>query len=82
MIRFLKALKDWTSPSYWAHRIGEKSGLYGWAMKKGEQNKPWYIQVGLILVIIVLFFFMSELQAGDNHVHIEQIGTDSDETVL
>ena len=40
MIRFLKALKDWTSPSYWAHRIGEKSGLYGWAMKKGEEKKP------------------------------------------
>ena len=35
MVRFLKALKDWTSPSYWAHRIGENSGLYGWAMKKG-----------------------------------------------
>ena len=57
MIRFLKALKDWTSPSYWAHRIGEKSGLYGWAMKKGEEKKPWYVQVSLILVIILLFFF-------------------------
>ena len=39
MIRFLKALKDWTSPSYWAHRIGEKSGLYGWAMKKRRREK-------------------------------------------
>ena len=82
MVRFLKALKDWTSPSYWAHRIGEKSGLYGWAMKKGEQKKPWYIQVGLALVIILLLFFMSELQAGDNHVHIDQVGTGGDEVTL
>ena len=82
MIRFLKALKDWTSPTYWANRIGEKSGLYGWAMKKGEQKKPWYIQVGLALVIILLLFFMSKLQAGDNHVHIDQVGTGGDEVTL
>ena len=28
IIRFLKTLKNWVDPNYWANRIGEKSGAY------------------------------------------------------
>ena len=80
--QFLKGLKNVVSPSYWANKIGENSGLYGWAIRKGEQKKPWYIQLALILVILLLFFFMAELQADDNHVHVDQVGTGGDEITL
>ena len=75
MIKFLKALKNWTSPSYWANRIGEKSGLYDKAKEYGKQEKSWYAKTLLILLIIVLFFFMAQLQADDNHVHIDQVSS-------
>ena len=82
VVKFLKGLKNVVSPSYWANKIGENSGLYGWAIRKGEQKKPWYVQVALILVILLLFFFMAELQADDNHVHVDQVGTGGDEITL
>lgn len=75
-------LKERISPDYWANRIGEKSGLYDKARAYGEKEKPWYIKLALILVIIVLFFFMAEIQAGDNHVHIDQVGNGGDEVTL
>ena len=74
-------LKERISPDYWANRIGEESGLYDKARVYGEKEKPWYIKLALILVIIVLFFFMAEIQAGDNHVHIEQVSNGDDTTV-
>ena len=74
-------LKERISPDYWANRIGEESGLYDKARVYGEKKKPWYIKLALILVIIVLFFFMAEIQAGDNHVHIEQVSNGDDTTV-
>lgn len=74
-------LKEWLDPDYWANRIGEGSGAYDKARAYSKKKKPWYIKPILIVLIILLVLFMSELQAGDNHVHIEQIA-DSDETVL
>lgn len=68
-------LKERLDPDYWANRIGEKTGLYDKARAYGEKEKPWYIKLLLILVIIFLFFFMSALQAGDNHVHIDQVNS-------
>ena len=35
MVKFLKALKNFVSPSYWAEKIGDKSGLYD----KAENSK-------------------------------------------
>ena len=32
MIKLLKKLKDWVSPSYWAELIGHKYGLWDWAL--------------------------------------------------
>ena len=55
---FLKGLKNAVSPDYWANRIGENSGLYDKAREYGKKEKPWYIQLGLILIIIVLFIFI------------------------
>ena len=75
MIKFIKKLKNAVSPDYWANRIGEKSGLYDKARSYGEKDKPWYIKLGLIAIIIVLLLFMSELQAGDNHIHIDQVSS-------
>ena len=66
-------LKERLDPNYWANRIGEKTGLYDKAHAYGEKEKPWYIKLLLILIIIFLFFFMSALEAGDNHVHIDQV---------
>ena len=54
MIKFLKRLKNAVSPDYWANRIGEKSGLYDKARSYGKKDKPWYIKLGLIAIIIVL----------------------------
>ena len=34
------------------------SGLYDKAREYGKKEKPWYIQLGLILIIIVLFIFI------------------------
>ena len=28
IVKFLKKLKDWVDPNYWANEIGEKSGAY------------------------------------------------------
>jgi hypothetical protein len=66
-------LKERLDPDFWANRIGEKTGLYDKARAYGEKEKPWYIKLLLILIIIFLFFFMSAIQAGDNHVHIDQV---------
>ena len=82
MIKFLKGLKNAVSPDYWANRIGERTGLYDKAREYGKKDKPWYIHLILMFVIIVLIFFASELQAGDNHVHIDQVGTDGDDLEL
>ena len=65
-------LKERLDPDYWANRIGEKTGLYDKARAYGEKDKPWYIKLGLIAIIIVLLLFMSELQA-DNEIAIEQV---------
>tara|TARA_Y100001963_G_scaffold77519_1_gene107437 strand:- start:1578 stop:1814 length:237 start_codon:yes stop_codon:yes gene_type:complete len=35
VIKFLKKLKNWTDPNYWANKIGDKSGLYD----KAENSK-------------------------------------------
>ena len=72
IIKFLKGLKNTVSPDYWANRIGEKTGLYDKARAYGEKDKPWYIKLGLIVIIIVLILFMSKLQA-DNEIDIDQI---------
>ena len=58
IIKFLKGLKNAVSPDYWANRIGENSGLYDKAREYGKKEKPWYVQFGLILIIIVLFIFI------------------------
>ncbi len=65
-------LKERTDPDYWANRIGEKTGLYDKARAYGEKDKPWYVKLGLIIIIIVLLFFMSKLQA-DNEIDIDQV---------
>ena len=71
-------LKNAVSPDYWANKIGEKSGLYDKARAYGQKDKPWYIKLLLILVIIFLLFFMSKLQADDNHVHVDQVNSGGD----
>ena len=73
MIKFLKTLKNIVSPDYWASKIGEKSGLYDKARAYGKKDKPWYIKVLLVILILVLLFFVSELEADDNHVHVDQV---------
>ena len=75
-------LKEWLDPDYWANRIGEKSGAYDKARAYGKKEKPWYIKGALIVVIIALFFFMAELQAGDNHIHVDQVGNGGDDITL
>ena len=66
-------LKERLDPDYWANRIGEKTGLYDKARAYGEKEKPWYIKLVLIIIIIVLILFMSKIQAGDNHIHLDQV---------
>ena len=82
MIKFLKGLKNAVSPDYWANRIGERSGLYDKAREFGGKDKSSLDYGILVLVMIVLFFLMAELQAGDNHVHIDQVGNGGDEVTL
>ena len=38
-IKFLKKLKDWTDPNYWANEIGEKSGAYDKA--RNSKIRQW-----------------------------------------
>ena len=57
----LVCLKNALDPNWWAGLVGEKSGLFAWARKKGEwQNKltgwkwwAWQIVGGIIFVILV-----------------------------
>lgn len=68
-------LKERVSPDYWANRIGENSGLYDKAREYGKKEKPWHVKLLAAGIILVLIFIMSELQAGDNHIHIDQVNS-------
>tara|TARA_B100000287_G_C20050815_1_gene550339 strand:+ start:266 stop:502 length:237 start_codon:yes stop_codon:yes gene_type:complete len=63
MVKFLKALKNFVSPSYWAEKIGRKSGLYDkaensklrkWADSlEGWQWWVWQLGVGFLVLIVI-----------------------------
>ena len=63
MIKFLKALKNFVSPNYWAEKLGNKSGLYDkaensklrkWADSlEGWQWWAWQLGVGLLAFVVI-----------------------------
>jgi len=65
IVKFLKKLKNWVDPNYWANEIGEKSGAYDNARNsklrqwvdslEGWKWRAWQIVGGLIFVIIIEF---------------------------
>ena len=60
IIRFLKSLKNWVDPNYWANRIGEKSGAYDKAqnskLRQWVDNLEgwhwWAWQLGFMSIVI------------------------------
>ncbi len=62
IIRFLKSLKNWVDPNYWANRIGEKSGAYDKARNSKlrqwvdslEGWHWWAWQLGPCLLVFIL----------------------------
>ena len=65
IIKFLKKLKDWVDPNYWAEQIGEKSGAYDTARNsklrqwvdslEGWKWWAWQIVAGITFVIVIEF---------------------------
>ena len=65
IVKFLKKLKDWVDPNYWANEIGEKSGAYDKARNsklrqwvdslEGWKWWAWQIVVGGIGILIFEF---------------------------
>ena len=63
MIKFLKALKNWVSPNYWADRWAAKTGLYDSAENsrlrqwvdslEGWQWWVWQIGVGILVFAVI-----------------------------
>ena len=63
IIKFLKALKDWTDPNYWGQRLGDKTK----AFEKAENSKlrkwvdslegwkwwAWQLGPGLIFIALI-----------------------------
>ena len=62
IVKFLKKLKNWVDPNYWANEIGENSGAYDKARNSKlrqwvdtlEGWKWWAWQLGPGLIIIAL----------------------------
>ena len=62
IVKFLKKLKDWVDPNYWANEIGEKSGAYDKARNSKlrqwvdslEGWKWWAWQLGPCLLLFIL----------------------------
>ena len=63
MRKILEWIQNMVDPNYWATKIGEKSGLYEWAMKSPLRKwalsltgwKWWFYQIvvcGIIFLII------------------------------
>tara|TARA_B100000287_G_C20471406_1_gene717411 strand:+ start:580 stop:819 length:240 start_codon:yes stop_codon:yes gene_type:complete len=70
IIRFLKSLKNWVDPNYWANRIGEKSGAYDKARNSKirkwadslEGWQWWVYQLGVgILVFAVIEALLNQI---------------------
>lgn len=63
MRKILEWIQNIVDPNYWATKIGEKSGLYEWAMKSPLRKwalsltgwKWWFYQ---IVVCGIIFLFM------------------------
>ena len=66
MKRILERIQNIVDPNYWATKIGEKSGLYEWAMKSPLRKwalsltgwKWWFYQ---IVVCGIVFLFIEWL---------------------
>ena len=66
MRKILEWIQNIVDPNYWATKIGEKSGLYEWAMKSPLRKwalsltgwKWWFYQ---IVVCGIVFLFMEWL---------------------
>ena len=62
IIKFLKKLKNWVDPNYWADQIGEKSGAYDKARNSKlrqwvdslEGWHWWAWQLGPCLLVFIL----------------------------
>jgi hypothetical protein len=63
MRKILERIQNIVDPNYWATKIGEKSGLYEWAMKSPLRKwalsltgwKWWFYQIvvcGIIFLIV------------------------------
>ena len=63
MKKILERIQNIVDPNYWATKIGEKSGLYEWAMKSPLRKwalsltgwKWWFYQIvvcGIIFLIV------------------------------
>ena len=70
MVKFLKALKNFVSPSYWAEKIGDKTGLYDKAensklRKWADSLEGWqwwtYQIVGGILFVVVIEWLLNQV---------------------
>jgi len=62
IVKFLKKLKNWVDPNYWANEIGEKSGAYDNArnskLRQWVDNLEgwhwWAWQLGPCLLLFIL----------------------------
>ena len=62
IVKFLKKIKDWVDPNYWANEIGEKSGAYDKARNSKlrqwvdslEGWQWWAWQLGPSLIFFIL----------------------------
>ncbi len=62
-------LKNIIDPNYWAEKIGNKSGIYGWAMKSPLRKwalsltgwKWWFYQIVVCGVFFVVIEYLLNL---------------------